>query len=149
MNQPFELYNLIKETFLLLDFGDRSLLERYDLSVTRYYALYHIGRSPGVLPSKLSDYMFCDKSNITRILRNLEADDYIIRRPHENDGRAQRLYLSPTGEALYKEVSAEHEAYVAQRLQQLDGSDRSRVSGILSSLNKDLGKSLNGHVSGD
>lgn len=41
--------------------------------------------------------MFCDKSNITRLVRALEDEGIVCRRPHESDGRALRLYLTDQG----------------------------------------------------
>ena len=53
MNDKEQLYNLIKETFLLLDDGDRRFFNRFDISVSRYYALHHIGEEPGISFSQL------------------------------------------------------------------------------------------------
>ena len=101
MTDRVHLYDLIKESFLLLDFGDRLFLGKFALTVPRYYALTHIAKEPGLSPSLLSRYMFCDKSNITRLVQGLQADGLIERRPHENDGRAQRLFLTADGAKLH------------------------------------------------
>jgi len=70
------LYNLLKEAFLLLDFGDRVLFSRYNLTAPRFYALVHLGEEPGLSLKRLSQKMFCDKSNATRIFKGLEAEGY-------------------------------------------------------------------------
>lgn len=132
------MYDAIKETFLLLDFGDRRFLETYGLTVSRYYALYHIAADPGLSPSRLSDRMFCDKSNITRLLHGLEAEGYVERHAHERDGRLQRLYLSPSGSQLQRQVQAAHEAYIGQRLCGLDPGQVEQLSATLRLLNRRL-----------
>src|SRR5690606_41950811 len=114
--EAIQLYNLLKEVFLLLDDGDRRLFNAYSLSHTRFYALYHLGTQPGISSSQLSELMFCDKSNISRLLKGIEAEGWVLREPHESDGRAQRLYLSPAGEALYARVSQAHLTYNRERL---------------------------------
>jgi DNA-binding MarR family transcriptional regulator len=138
------LYDLIKESFLLLDFGDRGLFARYGLSVSRYYALHHIARSPGLSPSRLSQLMFCDKSNITRLLHGLERDGLVERHSHEYDGRVQCLYLTETGARVYGEVSSAHCIYVEKRLVDLSAPDSEQLETILAGLNETLMRSLTG-----
>ena len=117
MHDEEALYNLLKETFLLLDDSDRRFFSQYDLTVSRYYALHHIGASPGISLSGLSDRMVCDKSNVTRIIKGLEGSGYIVRRPHETDARASRLYLSEEGMVVLTQVAAAHKSFNATRLQ--------------------------------
>jgi DNA-binding MarR family transcriptional regulator len=136
------LYDLIKESFLLLDFADRQFLEQFDLTVSRYYALAHIAAVPGLSPSLLSRYMFCDKSNVTRLIHGLESDGLVERRPHERDGRAQRLFMTAAGEALYHRASEAHREFVHERLSVLETQTADDVSIILTTLNKSLSNSL-------
>lgn len=136
------LYDMIKETFLLLDFGDRRFLEQFDLTVPRYYALSHIANTPGLSPSLLSRYMFCDKSNITRLINGLEQDALVERRPHEQDGRVQRLYLTAAGQARYEAVSRVHRDYVTERMATLGQPEIDHVLGQLFLLNQTLTQRL-------
>jgi len=110
------LYNLIKETFLLIDDGDRRFFRRFDLTVSRYYALLHIGGDPGISFSQLSERMVCDKSNVTRIIKGLESSGYVTRQPHETDGRTLRLYLTEEGTAVYQQATRAHKTYNDTRL---------------------------------
>jgi DNA-binding MarR family transcriptional regulator len=142
MTDKIHLYDLIKESFLLLDFGDRLFLEQFDLSVPRYYALSHIAAEPGLSPSLLSHYMFCDKSNITRLSHGLQDEGLVERRPHERDGRAQRLFLTPSGAALYERVSQAHGRYVEERLAALEDCATDEIVEALSHLNRCLSKEM-------
>lgn len=108
MDEANNLYTVLKEIFLLLDDGDRRLLANFDLTVPRFYALLHLGDNPGLSVSELSDLMFCDKSNVTRLIKTLEADGLVYRLPHDSDGRVLCLYLTPKGEGLRKNVLAAH-----------------------------------------
>lgn len=136
------LYDLIKESFLLLDFGDRGLFDQFGLSISRYYALHHIAANPGLSPSRLSQLMFCDKSNITRLLQALEADGHIKRRPHEQDGRIQRLYLTDSGERLHNEACAAHLCSIEQRLATLADPTTEQLATTLTHLNRSLADTL-------
>ena len=136
------LYDLIKESFLLLDFGGRGLFEQFGLSISRYYALHHIAASPGLSPSRLSQLMFCDKSNITRLLQALELDGRIQRRPHDQDGRSQRLYLTDSGAQLHNEACAAHAAFIEQRLALLPDPATEQLTTALTHLNRSLADTL-------
>ncbi|MEZ4519733.1 MAG: MarR family winged helix-turn-helix transcriptional regulator [Chloroflexota bacterium] len=142
MEEAYYLYSLLKESFLLLDFGDRQLFEQFGLTVPRYYAMYHIATSPGTSPSRLSDLMFCDKSNITRLLQGLEADGYIERRSHEYDGRVQRIYLTEKGESLQRRIADIHDATIEHRLCGLAHNEKSRLTDSLEQLNRSLSDDL-------
>ena len=138
------LYDLIKEAFLLLDFGDRGLFDQFGLSISRYYALHHIAIDPGLSPSRLSQLMFCDKSNITRLLQGLEGDAYIQRCQHEQDGRVQRLYLTERGIHLHNEVCAAHLDSIEQRFAALSEPTTAQLTTTLTDLNRALADTLSG-----
>jgi DNA-binding MarR family transcriptional regulator len=121
MADPEVIYNLLKEIFLLLDDGDRRVFSRYNLTIPRVYALVHLGDQPGMSPSSLSDLMLCDKSNITRIIKSMEADGLVERQAHETDGRTLRLYLTPAGRTVRERVIAAHLAHNQERFDCLDG----------------------------
>lgn len=120
MSDSLMIYNTLNEIFLLLDDGDRRFFGNYELSPSRYYALYHLLEQPGISSSELSNRMFCDKSNITRIVKGLESEGLVIKRPHETDGRTLRLFLSDEGEALCKEAMVAHHNYNRERFSDLE-----------------------------
>lgn len=115
MSRTNALYSLIKDIFFLLDDGDRYLLSEYDLTVSRFYILCHLGEKPGLSISELSDELFCDKSNATRLIQSMEAEGLVSRRPHPTDGRALSLHLTRAGEAKRAEVWQAHVHYNRRR----------------------------------
>lgn len=138
-DEGIRLYNLLKELFLLLDDGDRRLFDAYALSEARFYALYHLGTQPGISSSQLSELMFCDKSNVSRLLKGMEAEGWVLREPHESDGRAQRLYLTPAGKALYNRVSQAHLNYNRERLDRcLQQAEQGELLELLTTLRNGL-----------
>jgi DNA-binding MarR family transcriptional regulator len=120
MSDPHMLYNTLNEIFLLLDDGDRHFFSHFELTPSRYYALFHLGEQPGISFSELSNLMLCDKSNITRIIKGLEAEGLVIRRPHETDGRTLRLYLSGQGKTLRQKAMVAHHVYNRERFTDLE-----------------------------
>jgi DNA-binding MarR family transcriptional regulator len=142
MGNQEKLYNLLKEAFLLLDFGDRQLFARYNLTAPRYYALYHIDQQPGISSTQLSNRMFCDKSNATRIIKGLEAEGYVVREPHETDGRSLRLFLTDEGTAVCQQVIVAHQAYNQARLDCITDMEQGDLIQGLARLNQRLQESL-------
>ncbi|MDT8304649.1 MAG: MarR family transcriptional regulator [Anaerolineae bacterium] len=141
------LYTLIKDIFFLLDDGDQQLFSRYDLTGSRYYILYHLGDQPGLSVSQLSSIMFCDKSNITRLVRAMEEEGLVSRQPHESDGRSLRLFLTDQGAALRAEVSSAHLRLNQERfgrgLPEIDQGDLlSCLQQLKVSLERDLGHTV-------
>ena len=142
MSEREKLYNLLKQTFILLDDGDRRLFGHYNLSPTRYYALLHVSESPGLSSSELSDRLLCDKSNVTRIVKGLENSGYIVRKPHETDGRTLRLYLTAQGKDICVNVSTAHQAYNELRLSCINEISQGNLLENLSLLNNSLQEDL-------
>jgi DNA-binding MarR family transcriptional regulator len=138
MDENEKLYNLLKETFILLDDGDRRLFGEYSLTPPRFYTLSHIAEEPGLSSSRLSDRLLCDKSNVTRIVKGLESEGYIERKPHETDGRALRLYLTEKGTAVLQKVQIAHTNYNTHRLTSLAGITHDALVRYLTQLNQSL-----------
>lgn len=142
MSEREALYNLLKQTFILLDDGDRRLFGSYNLTAPRYYALLHISEKPGLSSSELSDRLLCDKSNVTRIVKGLEGAGLIIRQPHETDGRTLRLYLTNQGNDICAHVATAHQKYNDLRLSCISELSQGNLLENLTLLNESLQEEL-------
>jgi DNA-binding MarR family transcriptional regulator len=135
------LYALLKDIFFLLEDGDRRFFSQFDLTTPRFYALKHIGENPGISISQLSTLMLSDKGNISRIVRGMEAEGLVIRRPDRFDGRALCLFLSDEGEALRRETVLSHAAFNHARISGID-TEYEQLLEILSDVKTTLDKHL-------
>ncbi|MCC6604015.1 MAG: MarR family transcriptional regulator [Anaerolineae bacterium] len=142
MSERETLYNLLKQTFILLDDGDRRLFGSYNLTAPRYYALLHISEKPGLSSSELSDRLLCDKSNVTRIVKGLESAGLITRQPHETDGRTLRLYLTDEGNKICAHVATAHQTYNDLRLSCIGEISQGNLLENLTLLNESLQEEL-------
>src|SRR3954468_18752130 len=79
----------------------------YGLSLAQFYVLTHVGAAPGIVQQHLADGLVVTKGNIVQLLDRMEASGLLERR---REGRANRLFLTPTGQTLFDEVVPEHEA---------------------------------------
>ncbi len=138
MDKVEQLYNILKETFFLLDDGDRHLFNEYNISPSRFFAMVHINEEPGISSSDLSDRLLCDKSNVTRIVRGLEKQGFIRRAPHETDGRTLRLHLTEQGLETCNHIQTELKLYNEKRLNNLDSVVQDDLLQTLEILNQAL-----------
>lgn len=134
MADPQQIYHLLNEIFLILDDGDQRFFSRFNLTPSRYYALFHLKQNPGISFSELSTLMLCDKSNITRIIKGLEANDLVIRQPHESDGRMLRLFLSEEGARICQEATLAHHHFNEMRFEELGQLAQDDLLGLLQQL---------------
>ncbi len=109
------IYDTIKEIYFWLDYGDRQLLDGFDLNVPRFYLLKHIRENPGISFTQLSVLMISDKSNITRLIQAMESEGLVTRKQHETDRRTWNLFLSRSGQDVLDRATAAHEAMTQAR----------------------------------
>ena len=132
MEIGMNLYNTLKEIYFSLDNGDRHLLEGYRLSVPRFYLLKHIADHPGMTLTQLSGLMLTDKSNITRLIKSVEAEGLVTRQQHESDGRALSLNLTEAGHRLLAAAYTAHANFTHERFAPL----QAHATALLADLQK-------------
>ncbi|MFC4055544.1 MarR family winged helix-turn-helix transcriptional regulator [Actinomadura syzygii] len=88
--------------FDFVDAYDRAFeraAQEHGLSMAQACVLGRVGRDRGM--RELADELGCDASNITQIIRRLEARGLVRRRPHPEDGRSRQIVRTPEGTTLY------------------------------------------------
>lgn len=130
-------YDTLKEIYLHLDDGDRRFLGQFRLTVPRFFLLRHINENPGISPTQLSALMLNDKSNITRLLRGVEDEGLVKRRPDQHDRRTIQLYLTRKGEGILSEAQGAHAAFNRHRFSQVR-AELEQVSEVLSEIRSAL-----------
>jgi len=105
-------YESLKAIFLHIDNHEKAFLNRFNLSIPRFYALVHIHNHPGINYIDLSDLMLCTKSNTTRVVQGMQKDGLVLRKMDPADRRSFQLSLSQSGNALFQKVYPEYVALV-------------------------------------
>lgn len=105
-------YESLKAIFLHIDNHEKAFLNRFNLSIPRFYALVHIHNHPGINHIDLSDLMLCTKSNTTRVVQGMQKDGLVVRNMHPEDRRSFQLSLTQSGSALFQKVYPEYLALV-------------------------------------
>ncbi|HZG33515.1 MAG TPA: MarR family transcriptional regulator [Sphingopyxis sp.] len=78
---------------------DARLAEQ-DLGRAHYRALYFIARQPGLTISDLLALLGITKQSLGRVVKDLEARDYLATRPGNRDRRQKELRLTDAGRAV-------------------------------------------------
>lgn len=104
----------------------RMRTERADTSLTlsQLAALATVERHGPLTPGELAGHERVQPPSATRLVASLEAADLVTRAPHPTDGRQALLSVSPAGAALLREDRKRREAWLSQRLRDLDDVDR-------------------------
>lgn len=133
-----EINTTLMTSQLLINDSDERFFEIFKLGTTRYYTLIHLEQTPGLTLSDLSQRLLCTKGNMTRILRNMEKDNLLIRRTDMQDGRIIHLSLTPQGMELLAEVRTAYQAFLQQRYSGLELYEIDSLQRICSRLNRQL-----------
>lgn len=140
--RAYDIYTLLKEIFLLLDNGDRRLLQSFDLSTARFNALSHLVKHGDLSPTELRTLLLCDKANITRLLDGMERDGLVKRTQDKSDGRRTHITPSPAGEKLWHKAKQAHGTYTSSRFENLSLEEQRTLHELLPRLKATLQQQL-------
>lgn len=103
-------------------------LRRHDLSIAQFDVIAHVGAAEGMTQQELADSLFVTKGNVCQLLDRLCQRGLLQRR---QEGRANRLSLTPAGQALFDEVVPAHEAEIERMLSCLSAEEQATLLGLL------------------
>src|SRR5205823_3061975 len=136
-------YRMLHDIYVLLDDGDRRVLENFGLTTSQFSVLMLLDEEEGRRLTTVSDRLLRARSTITRIVDQLEEARLVQRVADPEDRRAQRVVLTQEG---IRRRELAHEAHVKslqRRLTMLSGDEIGELNGLLdklrSSLRVDLG----------
>jgi DNA-binding MarR family transcriptional regulator len=135
-------YRLIHDIYVLLDAGDRCVLEPYQLTNAQFRILSLLASKPIWRLTDLSQAMLCARSTITRVVDGLESSGWVRRTTPSDDRRSQHVHLTPPGLEL---LTSAHEAHLRSleiRLGALDSQIQDHLATLLQSLYAQLSETL-------
>lgn len=135
-------HRLIHDIYVLLDDGDRRVLQGLNLSPLEFSVLQRLDTAQGRRLTDIGAELLCVKSTITRLVDRLEAHGLVRRTPDPDDRRAQRLLLTPDGLTLRDEASRIHDAAVERRMSLLDLAEQHVLRTLLEKLRVGLAEDL-------
>jgi DNA-binding MarR family transcriptional regulator len=108
-------------------------LRRWGLSVAQFDALVQIGVAEGLTQQELADALLVTKGNVCQLIARMEQLDLLIR---EQDGRANRLRLSPKGRKLFADVVPAQEALIGRQIDALSPEEQRLLVRLLGKLDR-------------
>ena len=111
-----------------------------ELSVGQLCVLAALFREGDLTIGALASHERVQPPSMTRTVTNLEAEGYVVRRPHDSDGRQVVVSLASKGEATLRADRKRRDAWLAQRLRELTPEERSLLRQAAPILEK-LGRS--------
>ncbi len=105
------------------------------LTMAQFDVLAHVGVAPGLTQQELADALLVTKGNVCQLLDRMEKGDLIQRR---SEGRANRLFLTGTGQDLFDRIVPEHEDVIAHKFDALTPDEQGQLLSLLRKLDQSL-----------
>ncbi|MEL6195500.1 MAG: MarR family transcriptional regulator [Myxococcota bacterium] len=77
----------------------------YEATPEQWFVLNKLHQREGRIQSELSDEIFSDRPNITRILDGMERHGWITRKSDGRDGRRKQVFLTRAGRRVAQEIA--------------------------------------------
>jgi DNA-binding MarR family transcriptional regulator len=119
--------------FSKVDRASAEHLRGWGLSPAQFDVLAHVGAAEGITQQELADRLLVTKGNITQLLDRMGCAGLLERR---QDGRANRLFLTARGRALFAAAVPAHEAVIAGRLSGLSAQEQAQLHTLLRKLDR-------------
>jgi DNA-binding MarR family transcriptional regulator len=82
-----------------------SILERYGFGRAHHRILHFVNRAPGMTIADILELLQITKQSLSRVLRQLVDEGFIVQVQGEDDRRQRRLYPTEKGRTLTLELS--------------------------------------------
>jgi MarR family transcriptional regulator, organic hydroperoxide resistance regulator len=109
----------VKVTWLAIARMFSSAANEQGVTVTMGFALLNISREKGTPATKIAPLLGMEPRSLTRLLKKLEEDGLIIRKPDLEDKRSVRIFLTALG--------AEKKAIAQQQVEHFNAAIKASV----------------------
>jgi DNA-binding MarR family transcriptional regulator len=140
---PYQNYRLIHDIYVLLDAGDRQVLNKFGLTPAQFRILMLLASQRDWRLIDLSQAMLCARSTITRIVDGMAANNWVERISDSRDRRAQRLRLTDAGASLLEQARDAHTQSLERRFGDVEEPSRVHLMSLLEHLRSRLLMDLN------
>ncbi len=105
--------------------------ERIDLSFAHFVALYTLASEPGIAGAELARRAFVTAQTMNAILRRLEQEGTLGRKPNPTNQRADSWYLTKTGRANLRKAQVVVEKVWSQLFEALSQQEVRQLQKLL------------------
>ncbi len=126
-----DLRESTRELFRNLSLLDRDRASCCGITVAQCHAITETGRLGRVAPSVLAEILRLDRSTVTRLVDNLEAQGFLTREQDPLDRRSILLALTEKGEEFFQATEETMDRFYASIVEKIPVGDRKALlSGI-------------------
>ena len=112
--------------------ASRRFFRPFNLTEAQFNVLHLLGQRPkGMSQRELSDLLVVDRSNVTLLLDRMSKHGWIKRHNVPGDRRVYRVSLTPSGQAVWKQILPN---YVKAVQETVDGLPMSKIQTTLRTL---------------
>lgn len=108
--------------------------KKFALKLPEWRVMAVLGRQPGVTASTVTEMTAMDKVAISRALARLKEMGRVEAREDEVDRRKQKLFLSPQGLEIYRQIVPLAKRIEAELLSALTEADRQAIDRLIGHL---------------
>lgn len=110
------------------------------LNITRsqWWVLIYLARHDGMIQSDLAKLLELGKAALGGLIDRLEASGLVRRGADDSDRRAKRIYLSPAGAKLIKDMQVRSDLMNERILEGLSAEDRENLTDLLTRVKRNL-----------
>ena len=106
------------------------------LTTGQFAVLVYVGAAEGMAQQELAERLAVTQGNVCQLLDKMERAGLLERR---QEGRTNRLFLTPSGRARSQQVVPAHEALVAAQFAGLPGAQQAQLHRLLRDLDRSIG----------
>ena len=133
---------VVVKTGRLIENRLKTNFEKEHLYVTpqQWSVLTYLWNEDGISQQKLADAFSKDKTSMTRLLKNMEVSELIVRNKDMNDRRNKRVFLTYKAKLIKQDSIKIAEKTIMEILEGIDHSDVKLSKKVLKQINKNLEK---------
>lgn len=105
------------------------------MTMAQFDVLSRVGADPGITQQELANSLLVTKGNVCQLLDRMERGGLIERR---QEGRANRLFLTSRGEAIFDRIVPAHEDLIASNFAALTAEEQRVLLELLRKLDQSL-----------
>ena len=115
-------------------------LKETNVSLTReqWSVMAVLWKNDGATQQMLANATYRDRPGITRLLDNLEKEEYIQRRPHATDRRTNLIFLTKKGKAAQKPVVKALNETVEVATQKISSQELNMLRKVFNQINNNI-----------
>ena len=128
----------LARTFYRIERSIAASLAEKDLTMAQFDVLATLRYSEGLTQKELAELLLVTKGNVVGLLDRLQKLDLVERRPDPEDGRSNRVHLTPGGRRKIETVLPAHDRLVLRTLDCLGQQEITTLRRLLKTVEQAL-----------